>query len=659
MRLDDLIDSLSDGELRDRLRCITGSPQRLVGPRSGVAARLRDVLLDRDRLAALVRSLSQKLRDVLIAALAAPGLRIDRSAFENGAPGAPIRAFEYDAAAAALVDRALFAPVPEKRGVHEIPFETGTILRAILCAGERPVESFFSLWSAVHVLDGDVLRARLGALDLAPDLAGSRSLLVARLADPGDVHRRFARLPDAAREPAGRALRDGGGILSARAAGAADRDAVARALEANLLGSVAAPSLVDFGLSMPEPAIVLFAEVAEALLDAGPAPDAPPSGPGPADCLADLGALRTVLESHEVKLTREGEIYRATLRRLEPLCLLPGRRPADDATAFAFLLGLARSLDLLEMGPDRRLVPSARFATFERLGVPDRARAVRDVLVAAPPAPSFHQPRVRIAAAEGLAARGGAPARPSILAALARNRHLAHLERRNLREAWQKRFRVPPFPSLATPDELLRDAVAFLTGPVALAGLAETWVGAEGVLGIRITPLGRAAFLPAAAAGRAEPAGPSAVVSSDFEVVVLPDGHHARVPGILPKFARRTRSDVAVHYQITRESVEEAVADGLTGEDIVGELAKLAGDDIPPNVERSVREWCARVGVATSRPVHLVTAPSPEILDRMLGVREFRDIVLRRIDGTSVAVSRDPALPRIASALREGGLFVR
>jgi len=433
------------------------------------------------------------------------------------------------------------------------------------------------------------------------------------------------------------------------------------ALENAFLGTVLNGDLTDVGLQLGPGSVIVFLEFSQSLLlrSVEVNPDEEPEPP--ADVLADLQGIRTFIDHHSVRVTRDGALYRATRRKMETELLSPGSRPVDREMALSWALRFLSDADLVRPDDAGRMRTTGGWEDLEGRGPVERTELlltyVQNDLKDTKGA--FHQPRLRKLFLNVLA-EAGSEQWLSIrsLANLARNRYLLSLDRDVVGERFQKRYKYAPIPPLAPPAVLTRELVRFATEGLALAGLVQVLEVEDDPVAIRITRLGAAAFgLPVAE--EQEVVEGALIVTADFEIVLFPEAGGIDLIHEVSRFARREKADYSIHYRISERTVQEAVAGGLSSDGILEVLERHGRHEVPQNVERSIGAWAESVRVLSARRALLIEAPTREALDAALEIKELKAIAGTRLNETVLELSEDPSTPRVAEALRTQGFFLR
>jgi hypothetical protein len=511
------------------------------------------------------------------------------------------------------------------------------------------------------------LRRRLAALGAPSDLDADRHGVVNFLSRPEAIERSIVSLPEPWMQNAvRRVITDHGGIGGARQLTRAGIEIpeLARfrtAIEEVLLGTVLDTDLTDVGLQLGAGSVVIFLDLVRCfwLPQVGAKVEDEPEPP--ADLLADIAAIRTFLDHHSVRVTRDGTLYRATLRKMEGELLSPGSRPADHEQSLAFILRFLNDAELLRPDDEGRMRTTRGWKDFEARGPVEQTDLILTYVLndLKDAEGAFHLPRLRKIFLNVLREAGPGrfvALRP--LAVLARNRYLATLDRQTAADRFQKRYKYAPIPPMATPGALVRELVRFGGDALAMAGVVVVVRVEDQPVAVRLTRLGASVLgLPVE---REEDADEGAlIVTADFEVVLFPEAGGIDLVREVARFAKREKADYSLHYRITERTIQEAVAGGMSAGEICAVLRRHGRHDLPQNVEHSIRTWASAVNVLSARRTLLLRAPSPDVLEAALKIRELKAIAGERLNPTTLELAEDPSTPRVAEALRSMGFFLR
>jgi hypothetical protein len=644
-------------------------------PRREMVRQLTDLMRDESTVYRRVRTLTRKVVDVLLRFLRRPDYASDLPGLFRRLPGdepeAPLEYHEAETGLRALARRGFLAERPGRalalsgRVLHAVPLELGDLLAAVFREETRTPKSVFSLRGHLATLplrDREAMRARFPALGAHP----GGDDVAAVLGGEGGARALVASLdPVSLRDLVALAVERGGVLLRAEApaplAAGWDRRALGKALERGGVGTVTRLALGDYGIACEDEALVVFEEVLDDLL-AGPGTEPEPDEVLQAggDLAADLLHFLATVRREPLRVTKEGGLHLAAKKRVQSGFVFRESPIVSRAEVFEEIRRAADALGLVTVDPQGFLAcrdPAERFA-----GLPLEEKILGVYRTALErPGPqgtrSLHQHELRAVVEEVLRERPRRWWPGDALASVARARYLATLDERRIRD----RHRDRHFSAFQSGREGLGDL---------LKGVRDGWTRALHVFGIldvatkdgrpaafRLSSLGER-ILGAPAEGIATGLRPL-LVSPDFEVVVLPEGDVSDVVHRLDAYAQRVRTGDVVHFRLTKESVESAVADGRRVEDLLEFLEARSRSPLPQNVAYSLRDWASSVAFATLERGVVLRVEAPEVLDRALAVPGLEALLVRRLGPTDALLREEPSDRRTLADLRAAGVRVR
>jgi len=648
-----------------------GEPPEL--PKREIVRQLAEVMVDESTLYRRVRTLTRKVLDVLLVLLKRPDYRSDLPGLFRRVPGEEPLALEYgeaEGALKALARRGFVAEVVDRggaaaagRAIYAAPVELGDLLTALFREETRSVRSVFSLagWAAsLGATERRALAARFPGLALEPTVKDAAVLL-----SPAGAGARLAALePPALAALARRALEREGGVLlrstlTPEEGQAWDRRELARRLEAAGLGTVSRLALGEYGLTCEDEALVVFHEVVEDLLRrAAPGePDADEVLKPGGDLVADLATFLTEIRRGPVRVTREGEVHKAAQRRIEEQFVFRESAVASRSDVWGVIRAAADHLGLAHADRDGFLACRDEADRFAAKPLEAQVGALYTFALEAPGprGRSLHLCEMRRIVAELLAEDPTRWWAGDTLFVVARVRYLASLDARRIRD----RHRDRHFSAF----DAVREGVPDLRADLALTwrrtlhvlGMVDVATRGGAVTALRLSTLGAKVL---GIAPVEDDAGRPLLVTPDFEVVVLPEGDVAGCVHRLGGFAQRIKSGDVVHFRFTRDSVEDAVAEGRDVGELLAWLSEKARGPVPANVATSLRAWAAAVTFGTLERGVVLRLPRAEALDAVLALAEMKDLVVRRLSPTEALLRDEIRDRRVLAALRAEGVVL-
>jgi len=550
-----------------------------------------------------------------------------------------------------------------------IPDELVAPLRAATGIDDRSWEQILNLSDHLAALSGKELAALLKKLGIGREAGAALEDMVARLAEPASCMERIGSLSPEVRELVLAAVHDRAGIVPVAALGKLGMEppgkaaaaALRRQLESSAVGTIGDVSLLQYGIDLDGRVLVVFTEVAEALLSAPPDGDVNLPDPVGPDFLLDLSELVASVRESGAKLKASGALTGAAAHRIIAKLNRPELPLTDAADLLDLRLACAEKLGLIERVGDSLAVRRSAWR-WERRSYEEKAADLFGQIGFALPAPhSTHHHDGLCETAAGLlrSMRPGEWRRGGALAHVAMRRYLAGLGSSDLRERVQEdvhdvaKYVLPPFPGLSQLGSHLHKSVVLEAYAMGVLDLA--------VAGGRATAERLGDFGSVAAGRAADGRAPAKLIASaDFEVIILPEGNTTRLRYEIGQFAAREKFEQTAHLRITKERVEEAVVRGLDADDMVRLLLEHSHTGaVPQNVEASIRGWAGRVRVATVEDVHVFELGDEELLDVVAEMPALKELVVRRVSPTALALAEWPSDRKLLADLCRLGVYVR
>jgi hypothetical protein len=636
---------------------------------------LERLLLDESLVYRRVKTLTRKVLDVLLLLLRREDHASDLPGLFRRLPGEEAVRLEYheaDAGLKALMRRGFLAELAEGgaaagRVRYAVPLELGETLTALFREETRTVATVVRLADHLRSIPASeraALRRAFPGLD-----AESHPDDAARILAAGGASALLQRLPPETRAVVERLLAAHGGLATrgewAAKPGSSEapwsRKAWASDLEQAGLGTVARLSLAEYGIACDDEAVVLFREVLEDLLEARDAAAAPPeevlrSGP---DLMSDLAWFLEHVKRVPVRTARDGEVYKAGLKRIQDGFVSRETVLAGPSEVWAEVQAAAEHLALTRTDAEGFLEVRPEAERFVRLPLEKKVREVYATALEqpGPGGRSLHQHELRKVAASLLVEQPQRWWSRGALSEVARHRYLGSLDERGVKERFRDRFFSAWFSGRETLADLARELERHWFPRLHLLGILDAGVTGERVTAWRLSPLG-ARVLGAEAAGEATGLKPVRV-NPDFEVVVLPDGDVSDVVHRIDGYAPRTKTGEVVHFRLTREGLETAVMGGRTVEEFLRFLEDRSLGGVPQNVAYTLRGWAQSVSFAVLERGVVLKAHDEAALERIRAVPGLAALVTRRLSPQEVLLKEEPQDRRLLSELREQGIHLQ
>jgi hypothetical protein len=115
------------------------------------------------------------------------------------------------------------------------------------------------------------------------------------------------------------------------------------------------------------------------------------------------------------------------------------------------------------------------------------------------------------------------------------------------------------------------------------------------------------------------------------------------------------RTEDEIFFQVTKQSLERARANGWTVERLLDFLTQHATSPLHPDATLTLRGWAGTVRPLALDEVMALAAPDEATMDTLLAVDELREFILQRVSPT-VALLKDGVRRTLSKALRDRGL---
>jgi hypothetical protein len=662
MKLDELLSRLTVDQLQD-LAAIWAPDAPLSNSKLELFRALRDEMTRADRAAHCLEAATAAGRGVIRKLLRSNGRSQSVAVLAASSSPQPRSVEATRRLVEDLATMALVVVEPERR------WETYGSARANI-----PDELVAPLREATGIDDRgwpEILHLRDHLVAQTDDPAGVGDELAALIA-PDAVAARVAALPDDLREMVERVVFERGGIARIDALlvdfglemPEIREAAVGRwrsELEAARLGTVGDVSLLEYGIDLDGKVLAVFTEVATAMLrrPLADGPDLPdPVGP---DFLLDLGELLSTVRQSGAKLKASGELTAAASDRIIARLNRPELALIGPYDLLELRLAAAGKLELLDRG-EQTLEIGANAWPWEQQPYERKAADLLGLVGRAAPVPRSRHHHDGLCDAAGAVLREMPPGqwrRGGSTAGLILRRYLGRLDEAELRPRIAdavgriEHYVLPAFPSLR---RLLADVHDALVLEAYAMGVLDLVVEHGAVVAERLSEFG------AVAAGRPPitPEPGRLVATPDFEVLLLPEGDTVRLRYEVGQFAAREKFEQTVHLRISKERVEEAVVRGLTADAMIAVLARHSAAGPPPqNVAYSIRGWAERVRVAAAEHAVVFELGDAALLDVVAELPAIKDLTIRRLSPTALALRAWPGDRRLLAGLRRLGVYVR
>ncbi len=579
--------------------------------RAELVARMAAAMEQEDHVVSRLERLPRKLTSLLEPFLAAPGLaKAVNDLFASEGRNFKSR-FDLEACLAALQREGMLFPATDRRWFDfdgagfAVPAE---LAACVVAHRQRTRSALRDVVTLQGFLDARYFRARAakGAADgTANGSNGSdHARKIYKLYSLGSaIAARRAKLPAPVAAVVDASLQRHGGLSNWNdllaelgADGVPDAELCRKCLEESMLGSVAPLPLARLGIQPAEQAVVVFHEVAleelqrQAASSVVPVQEALVCG---ADFVGNVGRFLRELQQSKVLFTAEGELFKASQKRIAGLLLpVPGGILTGEAELeLVFRFCLYRRL--IDRRGERALRPTAPGLEFDRAPLTERLKQLLQHFVEdrSLPGEAFHQVRMRrvllrlLRRAEPMVWREVA-----YLPFLARNAYLAQVDGAQVEEYFAARFQGGGYTPTESLQQMCWNLLLWVKKRLFPLGIVDLGLANGRPVGMRLSQLG-AELLDAEPAAKAGGTRSSVLVNPDFEILLFPGDDVHEAVHTFDRFARRLKSDHVHQFRLEAQTLRQGLGDGLTLEQIVRELNDRARAPVPQNVLYSLEDW--------------------------------------------------------------------
>lgn len=563
---------------------------------------------DERRVFERVAALPRKLQDLFEAFLGDGGaVRPVQALFQQC--GAQFKSrFDLEASLAALHREAFVWPVKDKRWASfdspcwAAPSELVECVRQHRQRRQRQLQDALTLQG---FLDARYFREREGGNGRAAEQkAGDHARKIYKLYTmEASMAQRLQRLPPPVAGIVDAVLHKHGGIAAwdellrgVEQPDAPDLALVGKCLEEAMLGTTVDLDLARIGIQPVERAVVVFHEIALfAIRRRGQEhrPQVSEELSCGGDFATNVGRFLRELQQSKVLFTAEGELFKASQKRIAGLLLpVPGGFLSPEA-ALELVYRFCLQRRLIDRRGERALRPTPAGLQFERAPLAEQVRTLLAHVVEdrSLPGEPYHHTRMRRVLLRLL--RRAEPQLwqdVAVLPFLSRNAYLAQLETRPTEDFFAARFQGGGYTPGESVQQMCWNLLVWVKKRLFPLGLVDVGMHQGRVTALRLSRLG-AELLEAEPAARVGGTRCAVIVQPDFEVLVFPGDDVHDVVHLFDRFATRTKSDHVHQFRLDEASVRAGLADGLTAGRIVQELTDRSRTPIPQNVLYSLEEW--------------------------------------------------------------------
>ncbi|MEC9476796.1 MAG: helicase-associated domain-containing protein [Planctomycetota bacterium] len=439
-------------------------------------------------------------------------------------------------------------------------------------------------------------------------------------------------------------------------------------LEEAGIGTIGSVSLQDFGITIPDPSLVIFQEWIQLRSRMRMKVDAAPDKllEAGVDLFIDLEALALHVEQHPVRLTRSGNFPKRLAEQLRQTMALERLAEHLDGNTITRVLRVALRLGIIENFAGELRVNDDRLNSWRGLDYDRKVEVLLQKFLdeSAGNRWSFHQEALRAILLESLRSHGGDGwISLDVLIDFTVSTYLLELEEREvsslLRQRREEDFArerlQSPFSRLGT------DLAYWIVNRLLSLGMCEIGLVDGSLSAFRLTALGRELL-----GHDSDPGECRILVNPDFEIMLITEG----VPGMrlelqLARFAERVSAERVRRYRATPESMRSGIRSGLNIDEIRKILEDASDHPLPETVAVSIRDWGRDMNWVQVRPAMIFSGLRPDRCASLCALLTSEKIKHREIGRGEVLVAGvacdggSEQTPGFIEKLREDGWLVR
>jgi hypothetical protein len=478
---------------------------------------------------------------------------------------------------------------------------------------------------------------------------------------------RIQRLPAGLRELVEKAILEFGGILpkplfERMETELPDWDAAgwAETLGESLVGTVSELDLRPYGVAHHGPTLIVFSEVALAWFRRVAVPG-DPDRPYREDCqgvnaLSNLSRFLAFVQSNSVRITKRGEMFKSTWKRIEEGCLQEPQQEISMGESVRMLYRFARNENLIDTRAEGTLRIASAGRTWGATGMAAKLERLVEFMV--------HEPLDEALGEHDLPLRRTLMRmlhhlEPGVwydlmyLPFLARNQHLCNLDDWQEEQGHARSNHGSRGHGGSDLQRLAWTLVAWLRGRLFPVGLIDLGYDSNGhAVAMRLTRLGTFALgmeaAPSPGMGRG-----SLVVTPDFEVVFFPGEDSVQLIYDLDRFADRAASGTLKQYRLNEASLKRGLLGGMELHRMRDCLEMHSRTPIPENVYIALSDWALRAGLFFLSKDLVIRCQHAEHFERFVADAGVRPYMKAQVDETSAQMKRGPSPKRLRTVLRD------
>ena len=434
------------------------------------------------------------------------------------------------------------------------------------------------------------------------------------------------------------------------------------------IGTIGSVSLQDFGILIPNPALVIFQEWvqlrANDRLEAVGEPDQIIEAG--VDLFIDLERFALQVEHEPVRLTRAGNFPKRLAEQCRQGMQLERLKSYLEGDSVTRVLRVALRLGIIENFAGELRVNDDRLSAWRKLEFRRKVEVLlqRFLDESAGERWSFHQEGLRNILLDILKTRPTSEwislealidqVVGTYLLELEEREVAASLRQRREEDFAQKRLQCP-FHRLGT------DLAYWIVNRLLCLGMCEIGQVDGSMAAVRLTSLGHEQFGHPCEAGECR-----ILVNPDFEIMLFTEGVDGMCLELeLARFSERVSAERVRRFRATPDSMRSGIRSGLTVDEIRKVLEDASDHPLPETVAVSIRDWGRDMDWVQARPAIIFSGLRPDrckSLRDLLDQEKVKHLELGRgeilIHGRSLQAA-DGSVPGFIEKIRKEGWLVR
>lgn len=196
----------------------------------------------------------------------------------------------------------------------------------------------------------------------------------------------------------------------------------------------------------------------------------------------------------------------------------------------------------------------------------------------------------------------------------------------------------------------------YLIYPLIYLGFIECALQEERLVAFRLTDRGKTYLMKGIVLGPPPADGP-VVMQPNFEIIV-PAELPFRERFIIDSMSTMVKPGAMNTYQISKESVLNALKNGFDKASILEKLELLTENKVPQNISQTIRDWAELYGKTSFTRVDILHCTQADIAQFIMSIPELRQFVIARIDDLNIAL-KEGSIEAVREILEQNDVIPR